>query len=141
MSQNSTPLLSLTIVAAAAITTRRCVGFDNNQASTQGQKVKAIANMPALAAGDLITGIAVGTAVAEAGGAFNAGDTLICDNVGRVIVTTSALKIATGAVAVTSVAANGVTDLVGSDTPEFVVGRALEASAGAGSFVEILVGR
>lgn len=137
MSQQQVPLLKHPITSAGVISKRRLVGFDKLQATVQGQKVLGVADMDASAAGKDLPVIVMGTAICEAGAAVAAGATLISDASGRVITNTGAIKIAAGGVAVTSVAANGATDITGSDLPEFVVGYALEAAAGAGSFIEV----
>ncbi len=137
MSKVGNSLLSLTTVAGGAIAANRLVGFDDNQASVQGQKVKGVAEYAAAAAGNIIAVTARGTAVVEAGAAFNVGDGIISDSVGRGIAGTS-LAIAAGATAVTSTAANGAI-LTGSGSPDFLVGHALQAATAAGQFVEILL--
>lgn len=136
MSKIGNSLLALTVTAAGAIAQNRFVGFDNAQATVQAQKVKGVADYAA-AVGKTLTVTAKGTAYVEAGGAFNAGDPIISDNQGRGVVGAS-LAIAAGATAVTSSAANGQI-LTGGSTPDYVVGHALEASAGAGSIVEIML--
>lgn len=143
MSQQSRSILALSVLAAGAITTRRFVGFDGNQASVQGQKVAGVSRETIAAAGEYTSVDVAGTAVVETGGALNPGDTVISDNQGRAIVNSGALKIAAGAVAVTSAAANGTADITGSDTPEFICGRVApgQSSTGAGQFVEIILGR
>src|SRR5258706_11164386 len=105
--QQARPLHSDSTKAAGVITVRRLVGWDGAQATVQGQKCKGVAEQPAAAAGAYIPVTMVGTGMAECGAAVAVGDTLISDAQGRVIPTTGALKIAAGAVAVTSVAANG----------------------------------
>jgi len=130
-------LLSLTVAASAAIAANRFVGFDDNQASVQGQKVKGVAEYSATASGQYIAATAKGTAIIESGAAFNPGDPIISDNVGRAIVG-APLAVAAGATAVTSSAANGQI-LTGSGTPDFLVAYALQAATAAGQFVEILL--
>jgi len=137
VSKTGNSLLSLTAVAGGVIGANRCVGFDDNQASAQGQKVKGVAEYAASAAGQNIAVTTKGTAIIESGAAFNVGDPIISDNQGRAIVG-SALAIAAGATGVTSTAANGGV-LTGSGTPDFLVGYALQAASAAGAFVEILL--
>lgn len=137
MSKTGNSLLSLTAVAGGVIAANRFVGFDDNQASAQGQKVKGVAEYAATAAGQAIAVTAKGTAVVESGGAFAVGDAIISDSQGRAIVGAS-LAVAAGATAVTSSAANG-SILVGSGGPDFLVGHALQAASAAGQFVEILL--
>jgi hypothetical protein len=136
---NSRPLLSGTIQAAGAITELRFIGFDGNQASAQGQKVRGVAHFAGVA-GDQITVDEVGSAIVEAGGVIAAGDPIITDNVGRAIKAAS-LAIAAGATAVTSAAANGANDITGSETAEYRIGRAWSAASAAGQFIEIMFGR
>ena len=137
MGKTGNSILSLTTVSGGVIGANRFVGFDDNQASAQGQKVKGVSQYAASAAGQNIAVTAKGTEIVESGAAFNVGDPIISDNQGRAIVG-SALAIAAGATAVTSSAANGGV-LTGSGTPDFLVGYALQASSAAGSFVEILL--
>ncbi len=129
--------LSLTKAASGAITARRAVGFDGAQAAVQGQKILGIAHTDA-AAGDLVSIDAKGTAIVEAGAAINIGDSLIVDTQGRAIPTTGNLAVGAGATAVTSTAANGEI-LTGGDLPEYVFADALEAAAGAGEFIEVVL--
>lgn len=137
--QQSTPLQSFTFTAAAAIAKYRGVAFGGAQASAQGQKIMGVSQR-AVAAGDDGDAVTSGSTVVETGGAFAVGDSLIVDAQGRAIKFTSALKVAAGATAVTSSAANGAI-LAGSDLPEFVFADALEVSTGAGEFVEVLLRR
>jgi hypothetical protein len=137
MSQQATTLLEHSVTAAGVIAQRRCVTFGNLQATVAGSKVLGVAVTPAAAAGAVIPVAIIGTCIIETGGVFAIGATLITDNQGRAVANTGALALAAGAVAVTSVAVNGATDLVGSDLPEFVIGIALQASAAAGSFIEM----
>lgn len=138
MSRQYTPLLKLSAVANGDISPHRAVGFDNAQAGSAGQKVKGIAEYGA-ADGEALALVTHGTAVAETGGPFSAGDSLVVDAQGRVVAVSGPLKIAAGASPVTSSAATG--PLTGADLPEYVFADALEDSAGAGKFVEILFRR
>jgi hypothetical protein len=139
MSKQAISILNISVaVAAAAVTEYRAVDFSGAQASVKGQKVAGVANRGALI-GDSFDYTAKGTAVIETGAAIAVGDSLIVDVQGRAIPSTGKLAIAAGAIAVTSVAANGVTDLVGGDAPEFVFADAMQAAAGAGSFIEVLM--
>lgn len=139
MGKQNISILELSAIAAGAITQYRGVDFAGNQIAAQGSKIFGIARFAVPAAGDDVTVWAKGTAVCEAGAAIAVGQSLIMDNQGRVIPSTSLLKIAAGAVAVTSVAANGLADLVGGDSPEQVIGDAMEAAAAAGAFIEVLL--
>lgn len=138
MALNRRPLLQGSILSGGAITEFRAVGYDGNQATVQGQVVRGIAEFAASAAAQYVTITEKGSVIMETGGAFNAGDPIICDNQGRAI-KGNPLAIAAGAVAVTSAAANGANDITGSDPPEFQIGRAISASSGAGQFAEILL--
>lgn len=138
--KQSSPLQSITYTAAGAVATYRGVGFDGAQATVQGQKVMGISQRAAADTDDS-DAVVSGTSIIETGGNFAKGDSLIVDNQGRAIKFTSALKVAAGATAVTSSAANGSAILAGSDLPEFVFADALEASSGAGQFVEVLMRR
>ncbi len=139
-------LLTLSVTAAGVIAAFRGVGFDDLQATAAGQKVKGFAKTAA-ALGDTIAVEAKGTVIAETGGVFAKGDPLTVDANGRVVAAT-ALAIANptlnaGGVAVTSTAANGAIVTQGAITggvlPQFVCADALEASGGAGEFVEVLM--
>ncbi|MDP3841060.1 MAG: DUF2190 family protein [Oxalobacteraceae bacterium] len=141
MSKQAIALLTLCVaVAPSAVAEYRAVDFAGAQATVQGQKVAGVANRGALA-GDGYEYTALGTAVVEAGAAIAAGDSLIVDAQGRAITSTGPLALAAGAVAVTSVAANGASDLVGGDSPEYVFADALQAAAAAGDFIEVLLRR
>lgn len=104
------PILEFPIVAAGAITRRRFVTYASAQA-VAGERALGVADYDMSAAGKQGNLIVLGTAVVETGGAFNVGDEVQADAQGRAIVK-----------------AAGVTN-----------GRALQASAGAGGFVEILL--
>lgn len=141
MSKQAIAILTLSVpVAPSAVTEYRAVDFAGAQATVQGQKIAGVANRGALT-GDGYEYTALGTAIVEAGAAIAAGASLIVDAQGRAITSTGKLAIAAGAVAVTSVAANGVTDLTGGDAPEFVFADALQAAAAAGDFIEVLLRR
>lgn len=137
MSKQAISILNLCVpVAVSAVTEYRAVDFSGAQATVQGQKVAGIANRGALA-GDGYDYTAVGTAIVEAGAAFAVGASLIVDAQGRAIASSGPLRVAAGATAVTSAAANGATALSGGDAPEYVFGDALQAAAAAGDFVEV----
>jgi hypothetical protein len=132
--QNARPLLKGSIQAAEAITISRFVGFDGNQAATQGQKCRGVADFAANT-GDWLTLTEKGTAIVECGAAVNVGDDIITDNEGRAI-TAAALTVGAGATEVTSSAANGAI-LVGTSLPSVLLGRALNATTAVGQFVEV----
>lgn len=137
MSRQSSPLQSFTYTAAGAVAAYRGVGFDGAQATVQGQKILGVAQRAAVLDEDS-DAVKYGSTIAETGGAFARGDSLIVDAQGRAIAATGALAIAAGATAVTSSAANGEV-LEGADLPEYVFADALEDSGGAGEFVEVLM--
>lgn len=139
MSQQARSLMSLSLLAALAVTECRAVDYAGAQATVQGQKVMGVANRGALA-GDGYDATVMGTAVVEAGAAFAVGASLIVDAQGRAIASTGKLGIAAGGVAVTSTAANGQI-LTGGDPAEWVFADALQAAAGAGDKVEVLLRR
>jgi hypothetical protein len=136
---NSRPLLEDSVLSNGAIADFTAVDFAGNQAGTQGMAVAGVAQFAASAAGQYVRVVMAGTSIMLTGGAFNRGDPIIVDNQGRAI-KANALAIAAGATAVTSAAANGATDITGSDPTEHKIGRALSASAGAGNYAEILLG-
>jgi len=113
MARIGNSLLSLGVVAAGAITANRFVGFDNNQASVQGQKVLGVAEYAASGGGQPVTLTAKGTAFVETGGVFNPGDLIIAGADGRAMASAA-----------------------GTD---FIKGEALAASTAAGQYVEILL--
>lgn len=139
MTKQSITTMALSVVALGAITEFRGVGYDNAQATVQGQKVLGFAHWTA-SDGDDLTVNCDGTVLAETGGVFSRGDSLIVDAQGRVIKSTGEISVAAGATAVTSTAAYG-SILTGGDMPEYVVADALEDSTAAGQIVEIYMRR
>ena len=146
MSQQARSVLDLSVQATAAISYARAVGLaaatasnalGGAQATVAGQKVLGIARRDA-ALGAFTELTVLGTAICEAGAAIAIGARVACDAVGRVV-TATVMGIAAGATAVTSAAANGTTDLVGGDPPQFVFGTALQAASAAGDFIEVLI--
>jgi len=140
MSLQSAPILNLSFTASGAVAARRAVGFNGAQAGTAGQKVMGVSPR-SLVSGEVGDAVVSGTTTIEAGGAFTAGASLIVDAQGRAIVASGALKVAAGATAVLSSAANGSALLSGADLPEFVFADALEAAGAAGDLVEVLLRR
>lgn len=138
MSKQSISLLALSIVASGAIGVHRAVGYDNAQATVEGQKIKGVATSAA-ADGDSITVDVAGTTIIESGDAIAVGDSLIVDSEGRAIPADPlAASVATGAVEVKSTAADGdIVELEGGDPPQFVFADALQAASGEGEFIEI----
>lgn len=140
MGQQARSIFNLSFpVAPGAVAFGRGVDFTGAQIAVAGAKCAGIADRAALI-GASFEATCLGTAVCEAGGVIAAGNPLAMDASGRVVVATP-LAIAAGAVAVTSAAANGVTDLAGGTLPQWVVGDALEAASGAGVFIEVLLSR
>ena len=139
MSQQSISVLTLSVTTSSAVTEARAVGFDCAQATVQGQKVMGVAATDA-ASGETLAVVTHGTAVMESGAAISIGDSVMVDVDGKAIAVTGALGVASGGTAVTSAAANGAI-LNGADLPEFVLGDALQAAAGAGEFIEIMLRR
>ena len=136
MSTQARELLALSFVANAVVTAYRAVDDNGVQIATQGARCAGIAMRPA-SIGDSFEAAAIGTATCEAGAPITKGQLLQLDNQGRVI-PADAATIAAGATAVTSSAANGAI-LAGGYLPEAVIGRALEAAAAAGDFVEVFL--
>lgn len=144
MSRQAHGILTLTVLAAGAITAHRAVGYDGAQATVAGQKVLGIAETDVVDAthGAVTT---MGTAVVESGAAIAAGDPLVVDAQGRAVAA-SALAVANptvdaGATAVTSTAANGAIVTQGAITggvlPQYVFADALQAASAAGEFIEV----
>lgn len=133
------PMLTLSFQALGAVAACRAIGFNGAQATVQGQKIMGVA-AHAVASEEIGAADAVGTGIIECGGNIAVGDSIICDVQGRAIKATGALAIKTGAILVTSTAANGATILQGADLPEFVFADALQAG-GTGDKIEILFRR
>jgi hypothetical protein len=159
MSQQGFPLLCLPIVASGAVAQYRGVGFNQAQATVSAQKIMGIARRSGASGAELEV-VTKGTAIAEAGAAIAVGAALVMDTSGRVItasavaiaqgaIAVGTLAIAAGAVAVLSTAANGAIitgaptvgtpTISGGDLPQYIVGYALQAAAGAGEFIEVLM--
>ena len=138
MSQSHS-IFNQSVVSAGTVARGRAVTFAGAQVAAAGAKALGIARQAATAAGQDVSVAVLGSAVAEAGGAFAVGASLTTDAQGR-LVAALPLGIATGATGVTSSAANGAI-LTGADTPQFVVADALEAAGAAGAFVEVLLRR
>lgn len=150
MALTSRPLLTLSCVAATAITQYRGVGYNDSQATVAGQKIKGVARRSGAIGADVDL-VAKGTAVVEAGAAIAVGAALTMDASGRVVTASvlaaavGTLAVAAGATAVTSAVANGAGSisgaptLSGGDLPQYIVGYALTAAAAAGEFVEVMM--
>jgi len=113
MSESSQPMLQRTVKAAGTITARRFVGFDNLQITVQANSAKGVSRDDAVI-GDVIAVTMMGTETLESGGAFAVGDDIYSDTSGRAIT-------------------------IGSPTTQKRNGVAMEASGGAGEFVEIFL--
>lgn len=149
MTQQAISVLDLPIRATTAITEYRCVNAAGAQLSSAGAKVFGIARRSA-AIGHMTDVTVLGTAVAESGGAITVGAMIAVDAQGRVVTAatlaaaTGTLAVGAGATAVTSTAANGAIitgspTLSGGDTPQYIIGMALQSAAGAGEFIEVLI--
>jgi Uncharacterized conserved protein (DUF2190) len=110
MSQQSMPVLSLSIAATGTIVANRFVTKAGAQTGADGYAL-GVARTDA-ASGGRVTVDVIGTSIVEAGAAVSAGDTLKVDSSGRGITwATSGAK----------------------------VGLALEAAGAAGQFIEVLL--
>lgn len=110
MSRQFQPILILTLVALGVIAEMRFVTAAGAQAGAAANTA-GVSQFAADAAGDAIPVTALGTAVVETGGAFNAGDPLETDADGKAVVKAAGPTVA----------------------------RALQASGGAGEFVEVIL--
>lgn len=81
--RNSSPLLTLTDIATAAIVAQRFVGFTGAQAGA-GLNARGVAQ-EAAAIGNQFSVDVIGTTVVEAGAAIAAGALIECDATGRAI--------------------------------------------------------
>lgn len=107
------PVLALTLAAAGPVEAHRCVTLAGAQATAQGAKMRGVAQYDA-GDGQAFAATLNGIAVIEAGAAIAKDDALICDAQGRVIPATGAAD-------------------------EYVLGDALDAAVGAGSFLQVLL--
>ncbi|WP_130471743.1 DUF2190 family protein [Candidatus Magnetaquicoccus inordinatus] len=139
MSQQNISILTLTVIASGAVTEHRAIAFNGSQATQAGQKVMG-SSVSRAATGEPLAVVTCGTAIIEAGAAITVGQSLICDSQGRAVPTTGSLTVGSGAVAVSSSAANGAI-LLGGDLPEFVFADALQAASAAGELIEVLLRR
>jgi len=140
MGQQARSIFNLSFPAApSAVAAFRGVDFTGAQITVAGAKCAGISQRAA-AIGQSFEATTLGSTTCETGAAFAAGVPLAMDASGRVVAAAT-LAIAAGATAMTSAAANGATDLTGGVLPQWVVGDSLEAAAGAGLFVEVLLSR
>lgn len=79
------PILTLSMVAAAAINARRFVGFDRLQIGVAGKVAMGVAEYAASAAGKQIAVDVMGTTTVESGAAFAEGALIKSDAQGRAI--------------------------------------------------------
>src|SRR3989338_3035630 len=127
-----------TTKAAAAITKNRFVGFDGLHCGA-GKKAYGVSrfDIPINEYGSIVLG---GVVVVESGGALTKGKPVKSDANGKAVEGGAMDGVVdSGAVAVTSSAANGnILTLNGSEAPEVINGYAIEAASGAGEFIRIL---
>ncbi|MGE4406049.1 hypothetical protein [Pseudomonas sp.] len=110
MSKQSQPILLLTLIAAGVIAEHRFVGVDSAQAGAAANTL-GVAGFAADAIGDAIPVTALGTAVVETGGIINAGALIETDADGKAVAKAAGPSVA----------------------------RALDASGGAGEFIEVIL--
>ena len=110
MPSGNIALLTLTVAAAGAVASNRFITAAGAYPSAAAKAI-GVTRTAATAAGELLPVDALGTALAEAAGAFAKDDALELNGTGRVVVRTSGVGVA----------------------------RALEASTGAGVLVEVLL--
>ena len=113
MSQQSIPILSLTLIAAGTVAEHRLIDFSGAQATTLGQKVLGPA-MTDATNNQTLGVVAMGTAIVESGAAFAVGDSLTTDTQGRAVVATGS---------------------------NFIVADAMHAASAAGERIEVLLRR
>jgi len=110
MSKQSTPVLTLTVTAAATLTAERFITAAGGVPAADANVLGVVRQ--AGVTGDKVSVDCLGTVIVEAGAAISAGATLKTDNQGRAIPwATSGAKI----------------------------GLALQAASGAGQFIEVLL--
>lgn len=114
MSAQSRPVLTLTRQAAGAVQKRRYVGVNNLQATVAGQAILGVSRSDAALGADMPVDV-IGTTIIETGAAVPEGP-VMADAQGRAIAFTGAVGTHRG-------------------------GIALEASTGAGEFIEVLIER
>ena len=137
MSQQARTLLSLPIQTTGILAQYRGVTFAGAQVAVTGAKGVGVSERPTTVVGEIALVNVKGTCIAEAGAAIAVGSSLSYDASGRVV-TAGLLALASGAVAVTSSAANGAI-ITGGDLPQYIVGYALQPAAAAGDLIEIIL--
>ena len=85
-------LLTLAVVAAATLEAARVVGMDGNYATAKGNAFGVTTTSGAI--GDRVPVDVLGTSIATAGGAFDAGDYLQVAANGKLIVQTDGIAVA-----------------------------------------------
>ncbi|CAM5520813.1 DUF2190 family protein [Eoetvoesiella caeni] len=115
MSSQKIPLLTLTVIAAGAVSAHRFVTFAGAQLAAAGGLALGVSTFDAVANDDLGVDV-IGTTVVESGAAVAVGDAIVSDASGRAIENPA----------------------VGT---EAVLGYALDAATAAGEFIEVLLVR
>ncbi len=145
------------ILAAAALATRRFIGFDGNLCGAAAKALGVSEVSTAIA--EYCPVVETGEALVESGGILAIGDPLVSDSTGRAVKATifaaaapavdaTKLSVASGATPMTSTAANGAVIasttgfltapvLTGSTLPQAINGYAMDVAGGAGEFVRV----
>jgi Uncharacterized conserved protein (DUF2190) len=110
--QGNIALLTLTVIAAGALAANRFITLAGAYPAA-GANPLGVSRSSAAVAGDLVPTDVIGTATVEAAGNFTAGQALMVDNQGRVVVHDG-------------------------DGDKFAIAKALEAGSN-GAFVEVLL--
>lgn len=133
----SRPILEGTLKAAAALTKRRFIDYAGNHCAL-GEAARGV-SVFGVASGEYETLIEAGIAVIEAGGAVSVGGAVVADANGKAIAATAlAATVDSGVTTVTSSAANGaIITVAGSETPQIINGRALDAASADGDFIRV----
>lgn len=138
------PILITSILAAAALTARKFVGFDGNHT---GANAKALGVCNAdTGSGSMAPVVASGIALIISGGIVAAGAHVVSDSSGRAVAASAAavattVTIGAGTTAVKADAESptltGASVVSGGYLPQAVNGYALDAASGAGEFIRI----
>lgn len=134
-------VFSFSIVAAAALTKHRFIGFNGNHCGA-GKKALGV-SLFNVGSGEMASLVCEGIALVEAAGAI----TLNADGTAPIKSDANGKAekavpmdgvVDSGAVAVTSSAANGnILTLNGSEAPEVINGYAMDAASGAGVIIRV----
>lgn len=100
------PVQTITLTPSGAIAPHRFVAFDGAQA-VAGQAARGVTHDGAEVGDKAVPVIVLGTAIVEAGGAFNAQDLLTADASGRAVAVATASDNAINAIATSAAAAAG----------------------------------